>query len=255
MGKIEYLEALKRAMTGLPPETQAKTLAYYEQRFVDGTAAGRSEEEVGQELDDPKKIAMTLRANTHLDAIKERKTTPASVLRLLVSAVGLAIFNLFMVVPAAVFGALLTALYVCAAAFYFSGVVVSASALAGTNEFVFNHPLRHVVIQDDRGRSGEATVTIGSHGIEVTEQKNTPNEAGEAEDAPEVARVVRDRSDGRIRVFTEMNARTRPAQMAAGAGLVVGGIALLLMALVITRYTFIGIKRYLQMNLSLLKGS
>jgi uncharacterized membrane protein len=255
MGKFEYLEALKRAMTGLPPETQAKTLAYYEQRFVDGTATGRSEEEVGQELDDPKKIAMTLRANTHLDAIKERKTSPASVLRLLVSAVGLAIFNLFMVVPAAVFGALLTALYVSAAAFYFSGIVVTASALAGTNEFVFPQPLRHVVIHNDGGRSGDATVTIGANGIQVSEQKSAVDEPDGGEDTPDVARVVRNKGDGRIHVFTEMDARTRPAQMAAGGGLVIGGIALLLMALVVTRYTFIGIKRYLQMNLSLLKGS
>jgi hypothetical protein len=29
MGKLEYLDALKRAMLGLPPDVQAKTLAYY----------------------------------------------------------------------------------------------------------------------------------------------------------------------------------------------------------------------------------
>ena len=52
-----------------------------------------------------------------------------------------------------------------------------------------------------------------------------------------------------------MDAGSRGPQIAAGGGLVLGGIALFLMALVITRYTFIGIKRYLQMNLSLLRGS
>jgi hypothetical protein len=36
---------------------------------------------------------------------------------------------------------------------------------------------------------------------------------------------------------------------------VLGGIALFLLSLVVTRYTFIGLKRYLQMNRSLLKGS
>ena len=41
MGKLEYLDALKRAMLGLPPDVQAKTLAYYEQRFVDGIAFDR----------------------------------------------------------------------------------------------------------------------------------------------------------------------------------------------------------------------
>jgi uncharacterized membrane protein len=42
-------------MLGLPPDVQAKTLGYYEQRFVDGVNAGRSEQDVARELDDPKK--------------------------------------------------------------------------------------------------------------------------------------------------------------------------------------------------------
>ena len=50
MGKLEYLDALKRAMLGLPPELQAKTLAWYEQRFVDGAAAGRPETDIAREL-------------------------------------------------------------------------------------------------------------------------------------------------------------------------------------------------------------
>jgi uncharacterized membrane protein len=83
MGKLEYLDALKRAMAGLPPETQAKTLGYYEQRFIDGVAAGRTEQDVAQELDDPKKIAMTLRASAHLSAF-EQKRNPANLLRLVV---------------------------------------------------------------------------------------------------------------------------------------------------------------------------
>ena len=70
MGKLEYLDALKRAMLGLPPETQAKTLAWYEQRFVDGNAAGRREQEVAEELGDPRKVAVSLRASVHMDAFK-----------------------------------------------------------------------------------------------------------------------------------------------------------------------------------------
>jgi hypothetical protein len=36
--------------------------------------------------------------------------------------------------------------------------------------------------------------------------------------------------------------------------MVLGGIALFLLSLVVTRYTVVGIKRYIQMNFSLLKG-
>ena len=258
MGKMEYLDALKRSMMGLPPETQAKTLAYYEQRFVDGVAAGRNEEEVGQELDPPHKIAQTLRASAHLGALSERKQ-PVNVFRMLFSAVGLAIFNLFMLVPAAVLGALLLAVYVCGITFYGSGIVVAASALAGTNEFVFHEPVRHIVINNRsvNTSSGRATINIGSRGIEVLtdgqDQKDT--QASHNSDDGKSAFIKTDPRDGTIRVVTDMDAGSRPKQMAAGAGLVVGGIALLLIALVVTRYTLLGLKRYLQMNLSLLKGS
>jgi uncharacterized membrane protein len=251
MGKMEYLDALKRAMPGLPPHLQAKTLAYYEQRFVDGLAAGRSEEEIGRELDDPNKIAMTLRASAHLNSFNETKN-PANLLRFLVSAVGLAIFNLFMVVPAAVFGALLTALYACAFAFYFGGVVLTASALAGSSEFVFDKPGRHVTVGEDSRRSGPATVTIGPHGIQVHKDKDSAPTIVIDGDSGSVIRE--DSGAGRIRIATDMDESTRAAQIAVGAGMVLGGIALFLAALVVTRYTFIGIRRYLQMNLSLLKS-
>ncbi len=73
MSKLEYLDALKRAMAGLPPETIAKTLGYYEQRFVDGVAAGQTEAAVAEELGDPKKIAITLRTSAHLKAFEEKR--------------------------------------------------------------------------------------------------------------------------------------------------------------------------------------
>ena len=40
-----------------------------------------------------------------------------------------------------------------------------------------------------------------------------------------------------------------------GFAMVLGGIILLLLSLVVTRFTFIGIKRYIDMNISLLKGN
>jgi uncharacterized membrane protein len=52
-----------------------------------------------------------------------------------------------------------------------------------------------------------------------------------------------------------MDADSRTTQTLFGFGLVLGGIALFLLSLVVTRYTFVGIKRYIQMNFSLLKGN
>lgn len=253
MRKLEYLDALKRAMVGLPPEIQAKTLAYYEQRFVDGEAAGRAEDDVANELDDPRKIALTLRTNTHLHAFQEKKN-PANLLRLLVTFAGLSIFNLFMVVPAMVFSSLLVALYACAFGFYIGGIAITASGLAGANELLLNVPQ---VIVHDRDNGGQTRVTIGDTGIEITEDK--PARHGDAlDDQPREPRVLRgaEAVAGRtIRISTEVDAGSRTTQTLFGLGMVLGAIVLFLVGLVVTRYSFIGLKRYVQMNISLLRGN
>lgn len=264
MGKLEYLDALKRAMAGLPVEAQAKTLAYYEQRFVDGVAAGLSEEEVAKGLDDPKKIAMTLRANTHMRAFEEKKN-PANFVRLMVAVIGLAIFNLFMVVPAIVYASLLATLYACGLALYLGGVAVTASGLAGASELVLDGPLRHFVIngRDDDGEPRRAKVTIDAMGVHVDEnykgeEPSASVDVDVSEDTNRSERVIRGAesvAERGIKVYTDMDADSRATQTAVGLAMVLGGIVLFLLSLVVTRYTFIGIRRYIDMNLSLLKGA
>lgn len=292
MGKLEYLDALKRAMLGLPPDVQAKTLAYYEQRFVDGIAAGRGEPDVARELDDPTKIAMTLRASAHLNAFAGKKNPanafaenknpanafaekknpanafaenphPANVLRMMVSAVGLAIFNLFMLVPALVYSTLVLCLYVAALTFYLAGIATTASGLAGANELVLDWPSRFVTIDDD-GRGRQLRVNIGSNGIIVNEERPQvadplpPNDKADSDSRLDRSRAVRSArtlADSTLRISTDMDAESRTTQTLFGLGLVLGGIALFLLSLVVTRYSFVGLRRYVQMNKSLLKGS
>jgi uncharacterized membrane protein len=251
MRKLEFLEALKRSMIGLPPETQAKTLAYYEQRF-DGVDAGRLEDDIGRELDDPKKIAMTLRASAHMSALQEKKS-PANVLRVLLTGVGLAIFNLFMVVPAAVFAALLAALYASAIGFYISGIGMTAFGLAGVNDIKLNVP--QVIVHDDND-SGQTRVSIGETGIQVYQDKPQRGPGDVDGDEPSRVRRGAEAIGGRtVHISTELDAGSRTTQTLFGAGMVLGGIALFLCALVVTRYALVGIKRYIQMNFSLLRGS
>jgi uncharacterized membrane protein len=282
MGKLEYLDALKRAMLGLPPDVQAKTLAYYEQRFVDGIAAGRGEPDVARELDDPTKIAMTLRASAHLNAFAEKKNpatasakektstnafaetkNPANVLRVMVSAVGLAIFNLFLLVPALVYATLVLCLYISALTFYLAGVATTASGLAGANELVLDWPSRFVTIDDD-GRGRQLRVNIGSNGIIVNEERPQiadplpPEDKADPDSRLERSRAVRSArtlADSTLRISTDMDAESRTTQTLFGLGLVLGGIALFLLSLVVTRWSFVGLRRYVQMNRSLLKGS
>jgi uncharacterized membrane protein len=282
MGKLEYLDALKRAMLGLPPDVQAKTLAYYEQRFVDGIAAGRGEPDVARELDDPSKIAMTLRASAHLNAFAEKKSpanavaekrepanafaekpNPANVLRMMVSAVGLAIFNLFMLVPALVYATLVLCLYISALTFYLAGIATTASGLAGANELVLDWPSRFVTIDDD-GRGRQLRVNIGSNGIIVNEERPQvadplpPEDKVDPDSRLERSHALRSAhalADSTLRISTDMDAESRTTQTLFGLGLVLGGIALFLLSLVVTRWSFVGLRRYVQMNRSLLKGS
>ncbi len=270
MGKNDYLDALKRAMAGISAEAQAKTLAYYEQRFIDGAAAGMSEEEVAKDLDDPKKIAMTLRANTHMDAFTQKKN-PANAVRMLVSALGLAIFNLFMVVPAMVYASLLATVYACALAFYLFGVAVAAVSLSGTNTVTIKSPVEKWAIEHDAGeRIGQrqTRISISEQGINVYQDKGQETEADRAAaaaaaeeqgdpDNTRSERVIRRAeavAERGIVISNDLDAASRSSQVLFGFGMVLGGIALFLLSLVITKYTFIGIRRYIDMNISLLKG-
>lgn len=282
MSKQQYLDALKQAMQGLPPETVAKTLADYEQRFIDGLVAGRSEADVYKELDEPRKVAMSLRATAHLHAFEQKKT-PVNLVRVMVSFVGLAIFNLFMVIPALVYASLLAALYVAAFGLYIGGVALTASGLSGQNELSLEGPLHHVMALthsrfDTREEEDAAKgwrVAINNMGVEVSRAPSYDNLDKDGADAdatadngdeaspstgssPSRAGRLIDRAEavasGDVHITTDFDKGARTTQTAIGFGLILGGIALCLAGVVVTRYTVIGLKRYAAMNLSLLRG-
>ncbi|MEW7847224.1 DUF1700 domain-containing protein [Massilia aurea] len=263
--KLDYLDALKRSLMGLPPEVQARTLAWYEQRFVDGAALGRREQEVAEELGDPRDVALTLRTNAHFEQLKD-KPAPSTVARTLVSGFGLLVFNLFMLIPAAVFASLLMALYLSAFGVYVSGIAVTASGLAGSNELVLSAPLSRLEVTNDNGTTETQTrVSIGEHGVNVYEEPVPRGDARSGEPAADIviedgnrrSRVLRGAeavAERRIQITTDLDPDSRTTQVVLGCGLILGGIALFLLALVFSKYTIAGIRRYVNMNMSLLKG-
>jgi len=62
-------------------------------------------------------------------------------------------------------------------------------------------------------------------------------------------------AERKIQITTDLDPESRTTQTLFGAGLVLGGIALFLISIVVTKYTIVGVRRYVKMNLSLLKGS
>ncbi len=268
MGKIDYLDALKRAMTGLPPETQAKTLAFYEQKFVDAELAGQAEAALAAELGDPKKIALTLRASMHMQAF-ETKKNPANFVRMGFAAIGLLIFNLVMVVPAMVYAAVLASLYAFGLAMYLYGVVITASGLSGATEVKLDGPFKNMVIHDadgerHQGPDRETKVAISGGNIQIYTEPvagaidPTEEQADDDSDEKQTIRALKRAEQVAtigVKFNTEMDEASRTTQSFFGFGLVLGGILLLLLCLVVTRYTLIAIKRYIEMNFSLLKGN
>ncbi|MET3133166.1 putative membrane protein [Oxalobacteraceae bacterium GrIS 1.11] len=269
MSKLEYIDALRRALTGLPPDMVAKTLAYYEQYFIDGLAVGHGEAEIANDLGDPKKIALTLRANTHVGTA-ERRLLPAghqpahraNLPHLLVSLVGLGIFNLFMVIPAMVYSALLAVLYVAALSAYVGGIAITASGLSGANELVLDGPLRHVIVQDDKmglDHPMQTRVSIGENSIQIyQEAAQSEAHAGQSDEDGAPSQVIKraEAFAGRgVHISSDPDGDSRGTQTSFGLAMVFGGICLFLLSLVVTKYTVIGIKRYIGMNFSLLRAS
>jgi hypothetical protein len=158
-----------------------------------------------------------------------------------------------------VYSALLLSLYVAALAFYLGGIAITASGLAGNGDLLLDLPARYVNIDaDDPEGKRQIRVQIDETGINVHEEG--ASRSGTAGDEPGVRDNSRLRRGAEVvagntlHITTDMDADSRTTQTLFGFGLVLGGIALFLLSLVVTRYTAIGIKRYVQMNFSLLKG-
>lgn len=248
----EYIAALQRALAGLPADVQAKTLAFYEQRFVDEAARGRSEADVAQELGDPARIAMTLRASSHLSQLAAEQAkpgrSPGSIIRVGLTAIGLTLFNLFMLVPATVFASLLFSLYVGGLASYLGGIGVTAAGFASISDVT--------VLPLDVQLSGDDERKIHS-GVRIAFSKHTGiTVTGDQLEAEEAVKPRSGRSDSpRIRVNQQLDGIERTTQTAFGIVMIAAGIALFLLALVISRLTWLGLKHYWRMHLALLRGT
>lgn len=281
MNKTEYMNALKQALDGLPAETIEETMWTYERKFVDAMVEGRSEEDIAAGLPQPGLVAAQKRAGVHYQEVK-KDFSVGNVAGLFVSLIGLAVFNLFMIIPATVYFCLLFASYVSALAFYGAGIGITAASISGVDNFNFDIPSHHQVVINEsgikahRGGRNSVHVDIGPSGIMVDEDESVvvlpadsvpasqassaaSNAAGTAASvlasAPASAVVAASASsaDEKAKIHVKVGNRVSAHHIWKGLGLLLGGIALFLFSLCMTRYTFIGFKHYLQWNISLLR--
>ncbi len=245
MTKTLYMTELRRELDGLPLDLVEKTLGEFEKKFVDGIAAGRNEAEIAANLPTPGLVAAQRRAAVHFQTL--RKTArPGNFFGLLMALLGLMVLNFFLVVPALACCIALFASYLSSLVLYAAGIVIVAASLSGVDQMKIDLPSHqqsssHWIDGGDFSDHQEHTnVTLTATGIYAdTEDSNSEERLDDH---------ALDKKPVHINVINEV----KSAYLFRGIGFVLGGIALLMLCLLLTRYAVIGFKNYIRWNFSLL---
>jgi uncharacterized membrane protein len=131
MTRIEFLDRLRKGLSGLPTLTIDDFVADYAAHFDDAAAAGRSEAEVAAALGDPDRLARELRAEAGAKSWETSKT-PSSAVAAILSVIGLGAIDIFVLLPIAggVAGTLIGILAAALGVFIAGGVVFAIGPFA-----------------------------------------------------------------------------------------------------------------------------
>lgn len=121
MTRSEFLDRLRRGLSGMGPQAIDEILADYRSHFDEAIAAGRTEQEVAQALGNPDRLACELRVEAGLRRW-EAQRTPAALAAAIAALGGMLALDVFILLPL---------LCVLAVAAFVIGVVLFALAIAG----------------------------------------------------------------------------------------------------------------------------
>ncbi len=125
----QFLNRLRAGLKGLPPRTVDDIIGDYAAHFSEAASHGRTEAEVAAKLGDPARLARELRAEAGLRRWEEERSAGAA-LGAIVAVLGLATFDLFILLPVLIaVGAVLFVLLITAAGICLAGAVLLALAL------------------------------------------------------------------------------------------------------------------------------
>ena len=271
MNKNDYLAALTRALADLPEDTTASVIADYARRFDAAVASGQSEEEVARNMPDPGTVAgtwwstargtsnqsrfdvaaytsslppMLARPAVQRPAQPERPTG-SGFARVLSTSIGLAFLNLFMLIPAIVYAAIMFAALLVTFAVYGGGIVVASSGLAGVDSVLVRKPLVRVITGDS-----------SRHGIDMVQAKKISIDAGSlrVDDVDEAGDSNARSGHSKLDFMIGSNDDSRALRTVKGASATLASILALLLWLTIVRYSFIALRHYVRLNISALRG-
>jgi len=121
MNGSAFLSRLRDGLAGLPPKEIDEIVADYAAHFSDGTAAGRSEDDVAAALGDPSRLAKELRAEAGLRHWQQRRSA-GNFIAAIFAFIGLATVDVILLLPL---------LFTVALIFFIFAVVLFALLLAG----------------------------------------------------------------------------------------------------------------------------
>ena len=101
MNKDHYLKLLKRYLGHINNDEKQDILNEYETHFYSGKQEGKSEEQISQELGNPKSIAKELRATAAVERAKSNSSI-SNIFSAIIAVMGLSLFNFFIILFPAV---------------------------------------------------------------------------------------------------------------------------------------------------------
>ena len=260
MNKTDYMNRLKAVMAEFPGHIQEQVLWEYEGKFIDGLVAGRTEEEIAALLPKPELIAAQKRTGEHYRDLKSG-FAPRKLSRFFISLMGLAVCNVLVMIPALVYFAFLTTSFVLAIGLYTGGIWVSAAGLSGAEKFAFEIPF-HARFSEHRLHRGPVSVELNENGIIVDGKTLGESDAAIAPPAPPVpppapaassATVDAAAADTSKKVQVQLDHRFSAYDFFKGVLMVLAGIALLLLNVVVTTWSWRGFCNYWRWNLRVLQ--
>lgn len=251
MTKTEYMNTLRQELEGLPAGMLESVMWAYESKFVDGMVAGRSDLEIAASLPQPNLVAAQQRAQLRFQTLKDN-VRPGNLAGLLVALLGVLVFNLLMMLPAITYAALLFSAYLGSLGFYVAGIVITSISLSGVPQVNFDLPPHH---------GADVTVQIGPSGIVLDETIRSSDNSSASSVASAAASNSASNNasdsdalaDEHTRAQVTIKNHLEYKYLWHGVALLLCGIALFMLCLLMTKYTFIGFKNYLRWNLSLLR--
>jgi uncharacterized membrane protein len=282
MNKTAYMNALREALDGLPASVIEDTMWEYERKFIDAMVAGKSEEEIAAGLPKPELLAAQKKTSMRYQALKTNFSI-GNVAGLLVALIGLMIFNLFMLIPAVAYFSLLCSAYIVAMVMYVAGIGITAASISGVEQFsvdipvgrhhVHNHNDSHrirnhnvrvdvtetgILIdgekQDEHGQAAASlpAAPVTASAASATSATSVTSATASAASATAVTRTVSTESQTE-KLHIELGNHFSGTKLFSGLGLLLASIALMMLSMFMTKYTFIGFKHYLRWNLSQLQ--